>query len=102
MRLIATSLIDEFCSVHPNARAATAGWARVLSATSFANFNQLKKVFRQADYVAPFTIFDIGGNNYRIISRIKYQQNTVEVRWVLTHAEYDRWTRQFRSGQIKL
>lgn len=78
-----------------------ARWMQGISASSFTSFNQLKHAFRHADYAAPFTIFNVGGNSYRIISRIDYSTNTLDVRWVYTHAEYDKWTRRFQSGKIK-
>lgn len=77
-----------------------ARWMRGLSASSFTSFNQLKQAFRHVDYAAPFTIFNVGGNSYRIISRIDYSTKALDVRWVLTHSEYDR-TRRFQSGKVK-
>ncbi|MYM21777.1 type II toxin-antitoxin system HigB family toxin [Duganella sp. FT135W] len=102
MNLIATHLIDQFCLRHPNARVSLARWMQVSSAFSFLSFQQLKKIFPHADYVAPFTIFNVGGNNYRVISSVKYGTNTLEIRWVFPHAEYDKWARQFRSRKTKL
>lgn len=101
MRLIATHLVDQFCVLHPTARVPLARWMQALTALSCANLNQLKQAFRHADYAVPFTIFNIGGNNYRVISRIEYQSETLEICRVLTHAEYDKWTRQFRAGKMK-
>lgn len=36
------------------------------------------------------TVFNIGGNKYRLVTRIRFDYLLVNVRWVLTHAEYDR------------
>ncbi len=36
------------------------------------------------------TVFNIGGNKYRLVARIRYEYRLVNVRVVLTHAEYDR------------
>jgi mRNA interferase HigB len=38
----------------------------------------------------PLTVFNIGGNRYRLIARVEYEQQRVYIRHVLTHAEYDK------------
>ena len=50
----------------------------------------LKKAFGSADYVRPFTVFDIGGNKYRLIAVIDYALGLVSIVDVLTHEEYGR------------
>lgn len=44
-----------------------------------------------------YVVFDLGGNNYRIISVIHFNRQKLYVREVLTHAEYDRWSKSYRS-----
>jgi mRNA interferase HigB len=46
--------------------------------------------FRTADVVGSQTIFNIGGNKYRLIALVNYRLGIVLVQHVLTHAEYDR------------
>lgn len=62
----------------------------------FRDFVQLKQTFRNADYVDGLTVFDIGGNKYRLIASIHYNVGQVYILDVLTHAEYDRnsWKRK--------
>ena len=48
------------------------------------------QTFNTADYVDGFTIFDVGGNRYRIAAVIHYDKQRIYVRAVMTHAEYDR------------
>jgi len=50
----------------------------------------LRQTFGSADYVEGFTIFDVGGNRYRIAAVIHYDQQRLYIRRVMTHAEYDR------------
>ncbi|MYM94667.1 type II toxin-antitoxin system HigB family toxin [Duganella vulcania] len=101
MQLIATNLLDDFCMRHPNARIPIAHWRKVMAGAFFPDYVHLRRTFRHADYAAPFTIFNVGGNNYRIISRIEYSRDIAQIRWVLTHSEYDKWTRRFLKGEIK-
>jgi mRNA interferase HigB len=58
-----------------------------------------KHAFSVRHYVAPYTVFDVGGNNFRVIAAIHYNRQTLYIREVLTHAEYDRWTKAYRSGK---
>jgi mRNA interferase HigB len=44
-------------------------------------------------------VFDIGGNNYRLVSVIHYDARRVYVRRVMTHAEYDDWCTDHRRGR---
>lgn len=62
---------------------------------TFTNFAHLRATFPSADLVGVFTVFNIGGNNYRLIAVIHYNRSKVYIRHVLTHAEYDRgdWKR---------
>lgn len=55
-----------------------------------------KATFASADYVEGLTIFDIGGNKFRLIAAIHYNRRKVYIRDVLTHTEYDRnaWKRR--------
>jgi mRNA interferase HigB len=52
----------------------------------------LRETFASADYVDGLTVFNIGGNKYRLIASIHYNRRKVYIRNVLTHAEYDRET----------
>lgn len=68
------------------------------SQNAATNYNELKQTFQTADYVPKkFTIFDVGGNKFRIVTVIHYITKSVYVRAVFTHAEYDKWTKQNRG-----
>lgn len=67
-------------------------WFKLARQHEFSSFADLKAVFGSADQVDNFTIFDIGGNKYRIVARVLYQLRTIFIRNVFTHAEYDTWT----------
>lgn len=61
-----------------------------MSKTNFADFNELKATFGSADYVAPYTVFNISGNKYRLIVKMEYRYCTAYIRAVLTHTQYNR------------
>lgn len=67
-------------------------WRTAIAAAKWSNLAQLKADFPSADYVPPFTVFNVKGK-YRLITLIDYAERVVVVRDVLTHATYakGRW-----------
>ncbi len=59
----------------------------------FRHLVDMKKTFGSADYVRPYTVFNISGNKYRLAALVDYEPQIVAVAHVLTHEEYDekRW-----------
>jgi mRNA interferase HigB len=89
MILIGKKIITTFGSSHSPSRKPLAAWEGIIKTTSYGSFNELKRTFPAADYVShPYTIFNIGGNKYRLISEIDYSAGLVSVKRVWTHAEY--------------
>lgn len=62
----------------------------MLSRLSGVRYRRFEPWHASADKVGKFTVFDIGGNKYRLIAAIHYNRKKVYIRHVLTHAEYDR------------
>ncbi len=90
MHIISKRRLREFAVIHPVAREPLDVWYRICKKTAFESFAQLKKAFRSADKVGKYTVFDIGGNKFRLIAVIHYRYGKIYVRHVLTHKEYDR------------
>jgi mRNA interferase HigB len=65
-------------------------WHDTIKRTDFNTPAELKKLFPSADFVSGATVFNIGGNKYRLITKIDYQSKKVYIRSVLTHKEYDK------------
>ncbi|MCF6775830.1 type II toxin-antitoxin system HigB family toxin [Thiotrichales bacterium 19X7-9] len=66
------------------------------------NLTELREIFNSVDYVSGYTVFNIGGNNYRLITSIHYNRKKCYVRVVWTHTEYSRYENQdkLRRGQL--
>ena len=96
MRVISKRPLREFWDAHPEAKPSLVDWFKKTEEASARSFQELRGIFGAVDYVDGFTIFDVGGNRYRIISVIHYDQQRLYVRNVLTHAKYDRnaWRRK--------
>ena len=65
-------------------------WYKVASKASWLNLIEVQSVFPTAEAVGNFTVFNIKGNQYRLIVSIDYQRQLIYIKYVLTHAEYDR------------
>ena len=96
MHVIAKPALVEFWIKHPDAENALQAWYRTMEGEIFVDFNDLRATFASADYVEGLTVFNIGGNKYRLIAAIHYNRRKVFIRSLLTHAEYDldQWKRR--------
>jgi mRNA interferase HigB len=91
MRLLGEPLIDEFRKAYPQSGKVMDRWTAIVRAAEWTSFVDLKGTFNTADYVAPYVIFDIGGNKFRLLTIIDFKESVVIVRGVMTHKEYDKW-----------
>lgn len=97
MHVISKKALEVFWLKHPTAKSPFEAWYRLVSTSSFDNFADVKQSFNSADYVPPYTVFDVGGNNFRLIAVIHYNRQKLYIREVFTHGEYDRWNKANRS-----
>jgi mRNA interferase HigB len=97
MHVISKQALKDFWDIHTASQAPLEVWHKIVKTTTFADFGELKRAFPSADQVAPFTVFDIGGNKWRIIAAVHYNTCKVYIRHVFTHAEYDAWCKVNRS-----
>jgi mRNA interferase HigB len=93
VRIIGISKLDEFARRHAKARTPLANWEKVVRAASWRNSPEMKSTFNSVDYDNGKTIYDIGGNNFRLIALVDFGKQLVQVADVITHAEYEkgRW-----------
>jgi mRNA interferase HigB len=96
MHVISRRTLREFWEKHPPAKAPLAAWFRILETSEFPDFANLKRAFSAADYFAPYTIFNVGGNKYRVIAVVHYRGQRAYIRHVFTHPEYDEWSYDVR------
>jgi mRNA interferase HigB len=98
MWIIKKTAFLNFYSIHPEAKDRLLTFYRTLKNCSAVDFNELKMTFGTVDYVPPtFTVFDVGGNAYRVIAVIHYNSQKAYIREIFTHSEYDKWTRKNRG-----
>ena len=100
MPVIWLKMLRDFWHKHPEAEHALRNWHTVAEHSRFVDFADLRRSFRSADYAAPYTVFDVGGNNYRVIAVVRYRDGKIYVRWVMNHREYDDWCKLYRKGKV--
>ena len=100
MHIISIKMLREFWQKHPAAEKVLREWHSTVEHIDFKDFNRVRETFNSADYVSPYTIFDIGGNNYRVVVIVRYRFKKVFVHKVMTHREYDDWNKLYRKGKV--
>lgn len=91
MRIIARKTLREFGTKHPQARQPLDDWYRLVKRLEWRRPADIKGLFRSADFLPDNrVVFNINGNNYRLIAKIEYELGAVYIRFVGTHAEYDK------------
>lgn len=77
-------------TAHAGLGALLDAWYRIAKKAEWKNLAEVRRVCASADAVWKFTVFNIKGNAYRLITEINYRTGRVFLRNVLTHAEYDK------------
>jgi len=95
VHVISKKRLEEFWTTHADARDALLAWYGVARRASWDNLEAVRQTYRTAEAVEQWTVFNIRGNHYRLITAIHYNRQKVYIRHVLTHAEYNRgdWKR---------
>jgi mRNA interferase HigB len=99
MRVLSLKPLREFWGQHPDAERSLRQWYKTTAHAEWSSLQDAQRDYPHADGVRvrgdeTLTVFNIGGNKYRLIARIRYDYQLVNVRAVLTH-------RQYAAGQWK-
>jgi mRNA interferase HigB len=94
MKILGKQWLDRFLRKHGDATTAISSWIAVLEGAEIGGPQDIKNLFATASFLSNNrVIFNIRGNNYRLVTVVVYIQGQLIVEWVGTHAEYDkrRW-----------
>ena len=112
MQIIFLQKLKDFARRHPNSKPALYRWRDLIARNTFRSLNEVRAMFPHADLVkredfvyssqqkrhlkeeVNCTVFNIGGNKTRLIAKINYAKQQVEIDYVLTHAEYTAWLKR--------
>lgn len=92
MRVISNKALTDFSALHPSSTAPLQAWRKIVESRAFTHFAEVKATFNAVDRAGLYYVFDIGGNKYRLIAAIHFDQKKLFIRHVFTHKEYDKWT----------
>ena len=91
MRIIRKKPLIEFYTKHPQAKEPLKAWAMEAKHTTWNTPHDIKKLHRNADILPNNrVVFDIGGNKFRLIVKINYNCSVVYIKFIGTHAEYNK------------
>jgi mRNA interferase HigB len=91
VRAISNKTLLAFAATYPDAAKILQSWRKAVEAKSYPTFAALKAMFGAVDKVAEYHVFDLGGNQYRLIAAVHYNRQILFVRHVFTHRQYARW-----------
>ena len=90
MHIISRKRLRQFREKHSDAKTPLEDWWRIAKAAKWKNLTETRETFPHADMIGNCTAFNVGGNKYRLIAKVYYIDQVLLLRFVLTHAEYDR------------
>jgi len=91
MKIINTGLLKAFADKHPDVRQQLWTWYYDLLTEEWTQPLDILERYRTADTLpGSRAVFNIKGNRYRIVVRINYDRQLVEIRFIGTHSAYDR------------
>ena len=91
MRIIAIKTLKDFWRKHKDAEQPLKSWYAEAKSSNWRTPGEIKKNYRTADILKNNRIvFNIKGNNYRLVVKINYKSNIIYIRFIGTHKEYDK------------
>jgi mRNA interferase HigB len=91
MHVISYKRIREFINDHPDSNVALGRWYKRMKKGKFNSLNEIKRTFSGVDYIGNDRyVFNISGNRYRLVATVFISTRMVFIRFIGTHAEYDR------------
>ena len=90
VHVISYKRLRKFGELHADCHDALDNWFKVAKKAEWSNLVEVQSIFPKAEAVGNFTVFNIKGNHYRLIASIDYKKQLVFIKYILTHAEYDK------------
>lgn len=102
LRIISKKKIRDYSQVNAQAELPLLEWYLKMKVASPKNLSDLRKIFNSADSVHGYTVFNIGGNSYRLVIAVHYNAQVCYIRTIWTHSEYSKSSNQEKLQRGKL
>lgn len=90
MHVVSKSAWRKVVAADPTVESSIGAWYKIASAANWSSIVDVRRTYPHADFVDPYTIFNISGNSYRLIVKIEYKYRIIFVKGLLKHDEYDK------------
>lgn len=91
MRVVSQKMLIDYFEAHPQAKTALSEWFEKTREANWRSFADVKKSFNSVDNVGNKRyVFNIKGNDFRLVVLIVFTPKTVYIRFVGTHEEYEK------------
>lgn len=91
MRVIAISTLRAFWEKHPDAQTPLRAWYALASRAQWKSPADIKQAYRNASFTTNNrVVFNVNGNDYRLVVLVRYDKGLLFVKFVGTHAQYDK------------
>ena len=91
MRIFTEKPLKIYADLHPEAKTVLQDWIKKVKQAQWNNLNDIRQTFNSVDYIGNQRyVFNIKGNDYRLVVVIQFTPQFVYVRFIGTHLEYDR------------
>jgi mRNA interferase HigB len=91
MRIVSKKKIVDFCRGNAASKTALEIWYKKVNKAEWEHFSELKRSFPSADFVGNHrVVFNIKGNDFRLIAIVIYISQKVYIRWIGTHSQYNK------------
>ena len=91
MRVIARNVLVDFWGTHPEAQVSLERWHKLVRAAQWSSTDEVQKAAPKAKVLNRERVrFEIAGGNYRLIAAFDFRRQIAFVKFIGTHAEYDR------------
>jgi len=88
--VVSKGRLRDFWTKHPQAEVPLRAWYQVASKADWKHITDVRREYPHADAAGRWTVFNIGGGDFRLVTDIVYRTHKVYIRFVGTHSEYDK------------
>ena len=91
IRIFTEQALKEFAERNPSSKTALQVWCKIVKKTKWHSLSDVKATFNNVDYIGNQRfVFNIKGNEYRLVAVIKFSIGFIYIRFIGTHSDYDR------------